>query len=198
MTKPSRWSSDRAASYDANWDALVAAGKDPHGEVAFVLGYAPKTVLDAGCGTGRVAIELDRRGIDVVGVDLDGAMLDEARTKAPNLHWHQGDLGELDLRDESGERRRFDVVVMAGNVILFVAPGTEAAVVAHVADHVGAGGVLIAGFQLGRGVDWTAFDRWCQDAGLAIEERFSTWDRDPWEASADYIVAVYSRPKPLG
>ena len=36
-------------------------------------GFALRSVLDAGCGTGRVALELVRRGLEVVGVDLDAS-----------------------------------------------------------------------------------------------------------------------------
>ena len=54
---------------------MAASGQSIHGEAEFLLGYGPESVLDAGCGTGRVAIELERRGIDSVGVDLDRKML---------------------------------------------------------------------------------------------------------------------------
>ena len=37
--------------------------------------FEPTTVLDAWCGTGRVAVELARRGVRVVGVDVDASML---------------------------------------------------------------------------------------------------------------------------
>lgn len=52
---------------------MAATGADVHGEATFVRAYAPASVLDAGCGTGRVAIELARHGIEVVGVDVDAA-----------------------------------------------------------------------------------------------------------------------------
>src|ERR1700722_9452309 len=109
---------------------------DMHGEAALVASYMPATVLDAGCGTGRVAIELSRRGHDVVGVDQDPAMLEVARRKAPQLSWVEGDLSDpgLDLR------RRFDLVVAAGNVLIFVSPGTEGAVLATMARHLAEGG----------------------------------------------------------
>ena len=60
------WDGD---DYQARFDALAARGVDVHGEVAFLLGLdpVPATVLDAGCGTGRVAIELAERGVAVVG-----------------------------------------------------------------------------------------------------------------------------------
>ena len=56
-------------------------------------------VLDAGCGTGRVAIELARRGHSVAGVDIDDEMISGARGKAPELTWHQLDLASFDLRE---------------------------------------------------------------------------------------------------
>src|SRR5512136_1188758 len=40
------------------------------------------TILDVGCGTGRHAIELARRGFAVTGVDLSSGMLAEARKSA--------------------------------------------------------------------------------------------------------------------
>ena len=70
-------------AYDATYERRAAAGENVHGEADFVERFAPASVLDAGCGTGRVGRELARRGRDVVGVDLDPAMLATARQKAP-------------------------------------------------------------------------------------------------------------------
>ncbi len=39
-------------------------------------------LLDLGCGTGSMSIEMARRGFDVIGVDLSIGMLNEARSKA--------------------------------------------------------------------------------------------------------------------
>ena len=79
-------------------------------------------------------------------------MLDTARRKDPQLQWVCADLASLDL-DE-----RFDVVVMAGNVMIFVEPGTEAQVVARMAAHLVPGGRLVAGFQLGQTLGLEAYD----------------------------------------
>lgn len=163
------------------------AGEDPHGEVAFVERYGPGEVLDAGCGTGRVAIELDRRGIDVVGVDVSESMLATARRLGPTLTWVRADLADLDLG------RRFDVVVMAGNVLLFTAEGTTGAVVAGCARHVAPDGVLVAGFQLGTGYDLATYDAEAAAAGLTLAERYATWDRAPFEPGSDYAVSVHRR-----
>jgi 2-polyprenyl-3-methyl-5-hydroxy-6-metoxy-1,4-benzoquinol methylase len=188
----SRWQSDhkfgRGDDYDARWRALAAEGKSVHGEADFVCRFEPASVLDAGCGTGRVAIELAARGIDVVGVDLDPTMIGHARVKAPELAWIEADLATVDVG------RRFDVVVMAGNVMIFVAPRTEAGVIANMARHVEPGGCLIAGFQLGRSFGVDAYDAAAAEAGLEPVERFGTWEGGPWAPSDGYAVSVHRAP----
>ncbi|MEO3973515.1 class I SAM-dependent methyltransferase [Streptomyces sp. CAU 1734] len=178
------WNGDE---YQARFDRLAASGDDVHGEAELVLSLAPGTVLDAGCGTGRVAIELARREVAVTGVDIDESMLATARRLAPEITWHRRDLAGLALG------RSFDVVVMAGNVPLFTPPGTEADLVAGVAGHVRPGGHLIAGFSLGRGYTLDEYDGHCRAAGLTLEARYATWARDPW-AGGDYAVSVHRRP----
>jgi SAM-dependent methyltransferase len=172
--------------YQRRFDELAASGADVHGEVSFVMRYAPRSVLDAGCGTGRVAIELARRGVDVVGADVNASMLEAARQRGPDITWVESDLGALDLA------RTFDVVVMAGNVPLFTPAGTHAALVVGCARHVGTGGVLIAGFQLGRGYELDAYDEQCGAAGLRLTERFATWDGEPFPGDGTYAVSVHS------
>jgi SAM-dependent methyltransferase len=180
----------RGADYDRRFERLAEVGVDVHGEAALVDGFEPGTVLDAGCGTGRVAIELARRGRDVVGVDVDAAMLEAARRKAPALNWVQGDLGDPSL--EFG--RTFDVVVMAGNVLIFVAPGTEGGVIANAARWLAPGGRLVSGYNIRRGGFGPAeHDRLAAAAGLTLEERWSTWDRRPFAQHDDYAVSVHRR-----
>lgn len=174
------------ASYDDAWKRLEASGQNPHGEADLVVWLGPVSVLDAGCGTGRVAIELSRRGLDVVGVDLDPVMLGQARAKAPELSWVRDDLAVVDLG------RTFDAVVMAGNVILFVAPGTEALVVANLARHLVPGGALVAGFQLSSGgYDVDRYDADAGAAGLVLSDRWASWDRQPWRPGGQYAVSVH-------
>jgi SAM-dependent methyltransferase len=172
-------------AYEQRWQRLAAAGIDPHGEVALVQAYAPRTVLDAGCGTGRVAVELARRGVDVVAVDRDPDMIDAARAKAPDLRWVTADLAELDLPD------RVDVVVLAGNVVPYIAADRRADAVTACARHLALGGVLVAGFALRAGwPDLPAYDAWCAAAGLDLGDRWASWDRAPY-AGGDYAVSVH-------
>jgi len=173
--------------YQRRFDELAAAGNDVHGEASFVMRFGPTSVLDAGCGTGRVAIELARRGVDVVGVDVDVSMLHTARRRAPGLQWVEHDLTTLDLG------RAFDVVVMAGNVPLFTPPGTHAALVDGCARHLAPGGALVAGFQLGRSYDLDEFDVHCAAAGLTLDARYATWDRAPFPGDRTYAVSVMVR-----
>ena len=191
MNGPSRWDAafgvQRGADYDERWARMEAAGVSIHGEADFVGRFEPTAVLDAGCGTGRVAIELARRGVDVVGVDLDPPMLETARDKAPDLDWVAADLRSVDLG------RQFDVVVAPGNVMIFLAPGTEQEVVANLACHVRPDGVLVAGFQLGGRYDLQHYDVDCEAAGLTLVERFATWECAPWLPGGDYAVSVHRR-----
>jgi 2-polyprenyl-3-methyl-5-hydroxy-6-metoxy-1,4-benzoquinol methylase len=160
-----------------------------HGEADAVCRFAPSTVLDAGCGTGRVAVELARRGIHVVGIDRDPSMIATARRSAPDVEFHVSDVATAELG------RTFDVVVMAGNVPLFTAEGTHAALVAGCARHVRPdGGLLLAGFQLGRGYDVARYDDDCAAAGLVLVARWATWDGDPAGTTDDYAVSVHRRP----
>ena len=186
-----RWLQTRSVSgdaYDATYEQRAADGQDVHGEANFVQRFEPKSVLDAGCGTGRVGRELARRGLDVVGVDIDPQMLDTARRKAPDVEWHLADLASVDLG------RTFDAIVMAGNVMIFLEPGTEAAVTANLARHLEPGGVLIASFQLQPGrLNLDRYDEVATAAGLTLAERWSTWDADSWVLGGDYAVSVHRR-----
>jgi len=197
-----RWADTPGAAtgdaYDARFRALADAGHHVHGEADLVASYGPRRVLDAGCGTGRVAIELARRGSEVLGVDVDPRMLDTARANAPTLRWVLGDLAtglasEGPLSGELGALR-FDVVVAAGNVLIFVAPGTEAAVVATCAGALAPGGRFVTGFQLrpgGYGLGGPeGLDAHARAAGLVLEDRWGTWERAPY-TGGDYAVSVF-------
>jgi SAM-dependent methyltransferase len=193
-----RWSSEgptpRGDAYDEQWRRLEAAGASIHGEADFVdrlLGGAGdgSSVLDAGCGTGRVAIELARRGYSTTGVDVDPTMLATARAKAPGLDWVETDLAGLDLPG-----RRFAAIVAAGNVMIFLAPATEGAVVAALARHLEPGGLLVAGFQLTAGLGLDHYDELARAAGLTLRSRFGTWDEDPFVPGGKYAVSVHTAP----
>ena len=187
----SRWLQEtggaRGASYDEAFRELAASGADVHGEAAFVaaLLQPDARVLDAGCGTGRVAVELARRGFDVAGADNDPSMLEVAR-RSDDVRWYDADLAALDLPE------RFDLVVAAGNVVVFLAEGTEQQVLQRLAAHLVPGGLLVSGWRTDR-LGAGAYDSLAAGAGLEPLERWSTWDRQPWRDDADWCVSVHRR-----
>ena len=188
----------RGDRYDHRFTEAAAAGVDVHGEASFVQSLGVRSVLDGGCGTGRVGIELRRRGLDVVGVDIDPDMLAVAQRKAPEMEWLLDDLATVELREPDGSGvRLFDCVVLAGNLMIFLEPGTEGAVVRNMARHLRPGGLLVAGFQLmAGGLDLPRYDRLAREAGLRLLERYATWDRRPWSGDGSYAVSVHRRPPP--
>lgn len=189
-----RWQQSEAPrgdEYDRRWERLAASGLGVHGEADFVDDVLRTTggrhVLDAGCGTGRVAVELSRRGYSPVGVDADAAMLASARGKDAEISWIHSDLGDL----EADLNATFDVVLLAGNVMIFLDPGSEGRVLARLADCLAPGGLLVAGFSIRPGrLQLDEYDRLAEEAGLRLEQRWATWDREPF-AAGDYAVSVH-------
>jgi SAM-dependent methyltransferase len=194
MSQPPQnpWLATRARdgdTYDETYERRAAAGENVHGEADFVQRFATGSVLDAGCGTGRVGRELARRGIEVVGVDFDPVMLDTARRKGPAIRWELADLAVVQLG------LTFDAVVAAGNVMIFLTPGSEQAVLTNLAGHLNPGGVLIAGFQLRPGgLNTARYAEMARKAGLEAVERCSTWDGDAWVEGGGYVVVVDRKP----
>lgn len=59
------------------------------------------SVVDAGCGTGRVARFLADRGLDVTGIDVAPGMIDEARAAHPDIGFVVAPLHRLPFADGS-------------------------------------------------------------------------------------------------
>ncbi|GAB6984419.1 class I SAM-dependent methyltransferase [Nocardioides pyridinolyticus] len=193
---------DYAVRYAERFRAMAERGEDVHGEAGFVAGLvpAPARVLDAGCGTGRVAVRLHELGYDVVGVDVDPTMLDQARAAAPELDWRLGDLASFDLPELRGA---CDVVLVAGNTIPLLEPGTLLDACERLGAHLAPDGVVVCGF----GTDAAHLPGDCPvtpladvDAafgalGLDVAARYGTWDREAFDPAGGYAVTVYAEPR---
>ncbi|QGG94489.1 class I SAM-dependent methyltransferase [Actinomarinicola tropica] len=196
---PPRWITDTKDGhsdwYVERFRTMAAEGADLAGEARLVDAMVPRgaRLLDAGCGPGRVGGELHRRGHTVVGVDVDPVLIAAAEEDHPGPTWLVGDLAELDL-PARGIDEPFDLAVMAGNVMVFLAPGTEAEVLRRVGRHVGPDGAVVVGFHVHRELPLDAFDRAVGEAGLRIEHRFATWDLRAWSDDADFAVTVLRHP----
>lgn len=193
-TRP-RWFTDHgeghAQWYIERFRRMAAEGADLAGEARFVdTVVEPRSrILDAGCGTGRISGELHRRGHQVVGVDVDPALIEAATADHPGPEYVVADLARLHL-----DGPPFDAALLAGNVLVFVAPGSERQVLTRIAEHVRADGVVVTGFATDRAYRLDAFDEDCSAAGLLLEHRFATWDMRPWRDGAPWAVTVLRRP----
>ncbi len=200
MRRPTRWEEQVRANpehsrwYVQRFRQMAADGADLDGEARLVDAMVPRgsRVLDAGCGPGRVGAALAARGHTVVGVDVDPVLIEAAEADHPGPTWLVGDLAELDL-PARGVAEPFDVVVRAGNVLTFLAPGTEVEVLRRLAAHLAPGGRVVAGFGAGRGYAFDAFVADAGAAGLRVDVELSTWDLRPFEPGSGFLVAVLSR-----
>jgi SAM-dependent methyltransferase len=179
---------DHASWYIERFRTMARDGADLAGEARFLDAMLAREsrVLDAGSGTGRVAAALAERGHAVVGVDVDPALVEAAHADYPGPRFVVADLATLDLVEEAP----FDAAVLAGNVLVFVTPGSERTVLARIAAHVRPDGFLVAGFATDREYGVPAFDADCAALGLVVEHRFATWDLRPWRDRAPWAVTV--------
>lgn len=194
VTSP-RWFTDtkegHSSWYIERFRTMAAEGADLAGEARLIDAMVPPAsrVLDAGCGPGRVAGELHRRGHRVWGVDVDPELIAAAEVDHPGPSYAVGDLSELELDAEP-----FDIAVCAGNVMVFLAAGSEQAVIARIASHVRPGGRLVFGFRRSMDYSYEAFDVDAATSGVVLEQRFGTWELDPFDADSDFAVSVLRVP----
>lgn len=112
-----------------------------------------ESLLDVGCGTGGHLVHLSER-FDVVGVDLDESMLDEARRRLPNTELIEGDMRSFDLG------RQFDAMVCLFSSIGYL-PDRSALgeAITRMSRHLSPGGLLI--------VDgWVRPDAWKKEVSV--------------------------------
>lgn len=171
---------------------MAAQGADLLGEARFMDAFLPRgaKVLDAGCGPGRHAGELARRGHHVVGVDVDPALIAEAKRQTPGATWVVGDLAYL---PDVGTG--FDGILCAGNVMTFLHPATRVMALQNLGKVLAPTGRLVVGFGGGRGYDFAEFLDDADDAGLVRHHTFSTWDMLPFPGDSGFIVALFGAPQ---
>ncbi len=135
--------------------ATVRAGRDKMR--ATILDLLPTDMtglrlLDAGCGTGSLAVEAAMRGAKVVAIDVAAGLVDIARKRAPvglEIDWRSGDmlspgLGDFDhvvAMDSLIHYKAFDIVDVVtalasrtrGSVLFTFAPKTPLLSAMHTA-----------------------------------------------------------------
>lgn len=161
--------------------------------VALAAG-SPRDVLELACGTGRVAVPLARAGHRVVGVDLEPAMLDRARTawaavapaeRAGTLELFDADLTALDLG------RRFDLVILGLNTLHELGPReAQLAALRAAAGHVAPAGRVVVDAWLPRPEDLIAYDGRVELAWLRADEETGELVAKLWTADYDAATQV--------
>ena len=115
-------------------------GWGPDNELCRQMAAEARSVLDLGCGTGRLAAALAEDGRDVVGVDPAAAMLDVARRRdgGAEIEWIEADARRLRLN------RRFDLIVLTGHAFqVFLTPEDQTAVLTAIDLHLNPRGRFI-------------------------------------------------------
>lgn len=217
---PTRWELGGQANdgYGRKFAELVAAGEDVDGEARLADTLLPRhgRVLDIGSGMGRVAAALSARGHRVVAVEPHAALAEQSRRTYPDLEVLPLDARALDpdALHGHGSPISYDLAVLVGNVMVFLAEGTEREVLARVRGLLAPGGRVLVGFHL-RGGPPTArtypAEEFVADvaaSGLRVDLRAGSYELHPpddgygvWVLSRDdapHVTTTFGHPNPIG
>jgi len=201
---PTRWALAERG-YGQHFAELVERGEDIVGEARLAHTMAPPggRILDVGAGMGRVGAHLQSLGHQVVAAEPDPDLVAQSRATWPDLDVVPLEILALspDVLAGAGHTTAYDVITCVGNVLPFVAEGTEVAVLRRLGELLAPGGRILVGFHLVGGpvVDGpesarhytvAEFQADCADAGLRIDHRFGGYDLRP--ADDEFTVWILS------
>ena len=110
-------------------------------EMAANAKHADGSVLELACGTGRVAIQLARGGVSVVGLDLSPHMLEIAQRKSKeldNLRWVKGNMQSFQLNE------MFGLIIVTGDAFQhMITPEEQVACLECIKRHLRPGAQLV-------------------------------------------------------
>lgn len=116
-------------------------------DIPFLLKWADKTegpIVDLACGTGRATIPLAEAGFEMIGVDINGNMLAEAKRKAAErsipIHWEEQDCSDIHLQIKS----RF-IYTVGNSFQHFLTNEDQDMLLKSVCKHLKSGGIFIFG-----------------------------------------------------
>lgn len=191
---PTRWelAGEGNRGYGRRFAALVSDGADVAGEarLADALVARQARILDVGSGMGRIAAALTARGHDVVATEPDAALREQSRAAYADVPVLPHEALALPTLEP------FDLIVVVGNVFIYLGEGTERAVLAHLRSLLAPGGRILAGFHLTgvkNGSRTYPADEFVADAsavGLSIDCRFGSYELHA--PNDDYAVWVLS------
>lgn len=198
--RPTRWelADPGSRGYGARFAQLVEEGADVDGEarLADALVRRGARIVDVGSGMGRVAAALRARGHDVVAVEPDPDLVEQSRRTYPDLPVVHADVLDADPAALGGDA---DLVVAVGNVMVFLAEGTEREVLRRVRDLLAPHGRVLVGFHpadgpaAARDYPPEEFVEDARSAGLRVEHRFGSYELHP--PVDEYAVWVLARDR---
>jgi SAM-dependent methyltransferase len=134
-------------------------------------GTDPRTVLDLGCGTGRLLAELDDHGMTGTGIDLQPSLIAWARLAHPRPLLSVGDLRTTRLGTT------FDLVICVGNTLSYLHTEAElAAAFDTISTHSHRGTLVALATLTGTGRDAHVHSESCTSLGAATVTTTSAWN----------------------
>jgi SAM-dependent methyltransferase len=192
---PTRWelAGEGNRGYGRHFASEVAKGVDVDGEARLADALVPRgaRILDIGSGMGRVSAALVARGHDVVATEPDPDLRAQSLATYDDL---VAVLPHEALALDPAELGTFDLVVVVGNVMVFLGEGTERDVLARVRELIGTDGRALLGFDLAsvktgsRTYPAEEFVADAEAAGLRVVHRFGSYELH--EPSDEYAVWV--------
>ena len=82
----------------------------------FAKQYNSNSILELGCGTGRISIPLVEAGFDVTGLDISESMIAFAKTKSSQIKWIHADACDFDLN------QKHQLIIFPYNGMLHIQP----------------------------------------------------------------------------
>ncbi len=190
---PSTYGDRIAAVYD-RWEALPEDAADAAEFLASVAGKGP--ALELGIGTGRVAIPLSERGVDVHGIDASEAMVAKLRAKpgGREIPVTIGDFAGVDVT------RRYQLIFVVFNTFFaLLTQEDQVRCFAGVAEHLEETGVFVMQAFV---PDLTLFNRGSRVAVTDLEVDKAKLDLarlDPaaQEITSQHVVLEEGRSRPI-
>ncbi|TMV63011.1 class I SAM-dependent methyltransferase, partial [Thioclava sp. BHET1] len=163
-------------------------GWGPDTEFAIGAAQGARRILDLGCGTGSLTVELTGEDRQVTGVDPAPAMLDVARARDRDeaVRWLEGDARSLRLDEE------FDLILLTGHAFqVFLTEAERAAVLATIAAHLAPGGRFFFDSRNPRFASWRHWTPEESEREVTHPElgRCLCWNDVRWDA--DLAIAEY-------
>ncbi|HAT3991197.1 TPA: class I SAM-dependent methyltransferase [Elizabethkingia anophelis] len=131
--------------YDNPWtesfDHFVRWSKEAH------------NILDLGCGTGTLTIELAKKDKRTIAIDIAEEMLQEASKKSDHIIWKQADIRTIKL-DE-----KFDFILLSGHAFqVFLTDEDRLEVFSTIREHLNKNAIFVFDSRNPLGKEWLTWN----------------------------------------